>query len=81
MNTGLFILPSWTVTDPRPQRWNLRALQTVIRVQIRSGSCFLLVSGFLSASRLVKRQHSSEAFIQLLTNSADILEDPYETFQ
>ncbi len=56
-------------------------LQTVIRVQIRSGSCFLLVSGFLSASRLVKRQHSSGAFIQLLTNSADILEDPYETFQ
>lgn len=56
-------------------------LQTVIRVQIRSGSCFLLVSGFLSASQLVKRQHSSAAFIRHLTNSADILEDPYETFQ
>lgn len=80
-NTGLFIRPSRTVTDPRPQRWNHRALQTVIRVQIRSGSCFLLVSGFLSASPLVKRQHSSGAFIRLLTNSADILEDPYETFQ
>ncbi|XP_016309370.1 DNA annealing helicase and endonuclease ZRANB3-like, partial [Sinocyclocheilus anshuiensis] len=56
-------------------------LQTVIRAQIHSGSCFLLVSGILSASRLVKRQHSSGAFIRLLTNSADILEDPYETFQ